>query len=827
MKKKTKPGAIQQLLSYAGNNKKQLYLSTFLATLGELFGMAPFITVSLLVAELFNKTATIQNVCILFAVALGGQILKLWLTYQSSFMSHKATYKILKNIRSKIADKMLRVPMGVMLDTPTGNFKNLMADTVSKLEDSMAHFMPEITSNVVAPLCCILLVFILDWRMGLAALITIPLGLLGYIGMMNDYVNKSTTYMKSQNAMNSTLVEYVNGIEVIKAFNQGSASYSKFTGAINFFHDSTLAWWKQSWLWSAVIQAVMPTTLLGTLPIGAWLYMTGTLPLSDFITCIILPIGFIAPLMRVGKYSEQFNMVKACLDQIRDFIEKPELKRPEKNVALDETAYRFENVSFAYNETEVLKNVSFEIKPGTVSAIVGPSGSGKSTIAKLMAGFWDATKGKVIFGGKNIKEIPFAQLMGEVSYVAQDNFLFDESIRENIRLGKPDATDDEVVAAAKAACCHEFIVKLKNGYDTNAGDAGGKLSGGERQRITIARAILKNARVALRFRKAIFGAPSGTRTQDPLIKSQLLSVTARTKAVVHRGSKAHKNRPGGCLQLTIACMKCQRFLTDMSCQKSQGGVPVRRRPGYILIARNDLLRLCPLHIPGCLFPAETILEHQLLNNLAGVHPHAFENISSARNACIPSSLHTIVIDTFAVIAHSLKLALKITQYKLSVLFAQFQRVSHLVKAHSSSHKLLDIFKQVCQAPFFTAFVRQFFHNAAHTAHSFVCIFVFCHLIGKNCIVHAFWICTEEIVHNRSNRIFASILSVHINDMCLVLKRCRQFPNRTVNMVERQCTLEIVVFRDEDHIRFRKIFQSFARPCNIGVHHGTVVTRPLR
>lgn len=163
MKKKTKPGAIQQLLSYAGNNKKQLYLSTFLATLGELFGMAPFITVSLLVAELFNKTATIQNVCILFAVALGGQILKLWLTYQSSFMSHKATYKILKNIRSKIADKMLRVPMGIMLDTPTGNFKNLMADTVSKLEDSMAHFMPEITSNVVAPLLslCALVIYIL------------------------------------------------------------------------------------------------------------------------------------------------------------------------------------------------------------------------------------------------------------------------------------------------------------------------------------------------------------------------------------------------------------------------------------------------------------------------------------------------------------------------------------------------------------------------------------------------------------------------------------------------------------------------------------------
>lgn len=497
MEGKEKTGAVTQLLEYAQDERKHLYASAGLACIGELFGMAPFIAVSLLVTELFNKTSSVRSVLILFLTALAGQAGKLFFTYRSTLTSHKATYKILKNIRSRIADKMLRVPMGVMLDTPTGNFKNLMVDTVSKLEDSMAHFMPEITSNIVAPLCCIVLVFILDWRMGLASLITIPLGLLGYIGMMRDYVNKSTTYMRSQNAMNSTLVEYVNGIEVIKAFNQGSSSYGKFTDAINFFHDSTLAWWKQSWLWSAVIQAVMPTTLLGTLPIGAMLYMKGTLPLSDFITCIILPIGFIAPLMRIGKYSEQFNMVKACLDQIWNFTEKPDLIRPDKEVSLDDTAYRFENVSFAYNETDVLKDISFEIYPGTVTAIVGPSGSGKSTIAKLMAGFWDVTKGNIVFGGKNIKDIPVSQLMSKVSYVAQDNFLFDESIRENIRMGKPDATDEEIVNAAKAACCHEFIEKLENGYDTNAGEAGEKLSGGERQRITIARAILKNTDVII------------------------------------------------------------------------------------------------------------------------------------------------------------------------------------------------------------------------------------------------------------------------------------------------------------------------------------------
>jgi ATP-binding cassette subfamily B protein len=572
MEKKVTKGTVQQLLEYAGNNRSKLYISAILASFGEIFGMMPFIAVSLMVTDLFNKTATINSILIFFMIALGGQVLKLWLTYQSTLISHKATYKILQNIRNTIADKMLRVPMGIMLDTPTGNFKNLMVDTVSKLEDSMAHFMPEITSNVVAPLCCIVLVFILDWRMGLAALITIPLGLLGYIGMMRDYVNKSTTYMRAQNAMNSTLVEYVNGIEVIKAFNQGSTSYGKYSDAINFFHDSTLAWWKQSWLWSAVIQAIMPTTLLGTLPIGAMLYMKGTLPLSDFITCIILPIGFIAPLMRISKYSEQFNMVKACLEQIRQFTEKQELTRPEKEVLLDETAYRFENVSFGYNETEVIKDISFEIKPGTVTAIVGPSGSGKSTIAKLMAGFWDATEGKIYFGGRDIKEIPITQLMEEVSFVAQDTFLFDDTIRENIRIGKPDATDEEIVNAAKAACCHEFIEKLENGYDTNAGEAGDKLSGGERQRITIARAILKNARVIILDEATAHADPENEyliqSAISKLVKGKTLIVVAHRLATIKNADQIlvlEKGKIIGCgrqEELLSECPLYQRLWND-------------------------------------------------------------------------------------------------------------------------------------------------------------------------------------------------------------------------------------------------------------------------
>ena len=355
---------------------------------------------------------------------------------------------------------------------------------------------------------------------------------------MKDYQIRSKTYAKAQNDMNSTLVEYVNGIEVIKAFNQSTASYEKFSNAIDFFHNSTLSWWKQSWFWSAFIQAVTPSTLLGTLPVGAYLYMNGQITLSNFIVCIILPISFIAHFIKVGKYSEQFNMVKASLGMIELFLLKDELIRPKEKVTFDNTLYRFENVSFAYDTELVVKNISFELKPNTVTALVGCSGSGKSTIAKLMAGFWDPTKGHIFYGGKKISEIPFEQLTGEISYVAQDTFLFNTSIKENIKIGKPNASDEEIIEAAKAASCHNFIMELKDGYDTKVGDGGGELSGGERQRITIARAILKQSKVIILDEATAFADPENEyliqTAINNLIKGKTLIVVAhRLSTITH------------------------------------------------------------------------------------------------------------------------------------------------------------------------------------------------------------------------------------------------------------------------------------------------------
>lgn len=503
-------------------------ISILLAVLGEIFGIVPFLMVALLADELYRGTATIQRVLFFSGIAAICQLIKMLLTWRSSLMSHKISFTILKNIRETITDRMAKVSMGVMLETPTGTFKNLIVDNVAKLEDSMAHFMPELPSNIAAPLCSILLIFILDWRMGLASLITIPLGILFFAAMMRGYGPRMENYMRSANDMNSSLVEYVNGIQVIKAFNRSASSYGKYSESVNYFHDSTMEWWSQCWFWNAAARAVLPSTLLGTLPVGAWLYMEGTLSLPVFLISLVVPMGVVAPLMKVSEAMEQVSMIKGNLEQVTAFLKTPELVRPSEPVSLGERTYQFEDVHFGYKETEILHGISFQTKPGTMTAIVGPSGSGKSTIAKLMAGFWDVTSGAVRFGDHDIRQIPFEQLMGEISYVAQDNFLFDKSIRENIRMGNPSATNAEVEAAAKAANCHDFIMQLEQGYDTLAGDAGDRLSGGERQRITIARAMLKQASVIILDEATAYADPEN----EALIQQAISKLVAGKTLIV-------------------------------------------------------------------------------------------------------------------------------------------------------------------------------------------------------------------------------------------------------------------------------------------------------
>lgn len=531
MDRAARPSAFAKLYYFMRPDRARMGVSLILACIGEVCGMVPYLVVALLAAGLIDGSLTLERAGLLALAAAFAHVARFVLTWRSSMMSHRIAFKALRTMREQMAAKMARVPLGTIVDTPTGVFRNRFVDNVNMLEDAIAHFMPELPSNVFGPLLAMTVVFVIDWRMGLAGLATIPLGVLFYSGMMRGYQEKMAHYIGTENHMNSTLVEYVNGIKVIKAFGRTASSYRAFSEAVAAYHDSTLDWFKQSWVWMAAIKSVVPCTLLVSLPVGVMLMSAGELTLPAFLCCIVIPLGFIGPLMRFAQAAGMVSRMDACLNAIWDFLGEPELVRPQERVTLDDRSFEFDRVSFSYHEgAEVLHEVSFATVPGEITAIVGPSGSGKSTIAKLMVGFWDASAGAIRLGGIDVKDIPFTQLMENVSYVAQDTFLFDCSLADNIRMGKRDATMEEVIAAAKAAGCHDFIEALPHGYDTSAGEAGGRLSGGERQRVTIARAILKDAPIVVLDEATAYADPENEalveRAVGRLIESKTLVVIA-------------------------------------------------------------------------------------------------------------------------------------------------------------------------------------------------------------------------------------------------------------------------------------------------------------
>ena len=528
-----RPSAFAKLFYFMRPDKGKMILSLALACIGEALGMVPYIVVGLLAAGLVESTLTLSMAAWLCVAAAFGQVAKFFFTWRSSMMSHGIAFKALRTMREMMAEKMARVPMGTIVDTPTGTFKNRFIDNVNQLEDAIAHFMPELPSNVFAPVLAMAIVFAIDWRMGLAGIATIPLGILFYLGMMRGYKEKMARYIASEQAMNATLVEYVNGIQVIKAFGRSASSYGSFSQAVAEYHDSTLAWFRQSWVWMALVKAVVPCTLLVSLPLGVWLLSTGQLGLPAFMVCISIPLGFIGGVLKFAQAASQISRMDACLNVIWDFLGLPELTRPHERVELSGDSFSFENVSFSYHEgEEVLHDVSFQTKPGSITAIVGPSGSGKSTVAKLMAGFWDASGGAIRYGGHDVRDIPFGQLMEHVAYVAQDTFLFDRTIADNIRMGRQDATDAEVEEAARAAGAYEFIERLPQGFDTPAGEAGARLSGGERQRITIARAMLKDADVVILDEATAYADPENEALVERAISELVAGKTLVT--IAHR-----------------------------------------------------------------------------------------------------------------------------------------------------------------------------------------------------------------------------------------------------------------------------------------------------
>ena len=495
MKKQSPVGRIWQL---GKDEHGKLIVAVVLAVVGSVCGIVPYFAAAKIIALLLAGEKVLQTYITWFLTALVCYWLRTVLYNGALSISHKATFNILKTIRQLLLAKLPKLPLGTVLDTSSGQFQQTIVDQVDSMETTLAHLFPEMTANIAAPVLTILYLFVLDWRLALLSLVGFPIAFYFMMTVMGSYGKDYEGAVKATNEMSSTLIEYINGIEVIKAFNQGSRSYARLADKVRYNAQYYFNWMKKSQLGMALAYAFFPAQMLTILPVGWLLWLHGSLTAETFLTVILLSLGMAAPIVAAFNFVDTLAMVGTTVGQVDAILTAEEQEHSTAPVSFANHDIALEHVSFGYHDDkEILHDISLNIPSGQMTALVGPSGSGKSTIAKLAAGFWDVKQGRITMGGCDLRSIPLSQLYEQVAYVSQDNYLFDDTVRENIRMGRLNATDAEVEAAAHAAGCDSFIADLEHGYDTRVGGGGAHLSGGERQRIAIARAMLKDAPVIL------------------------------------------------------------------------------------------------------------------------------------------------------------------------------------------------------------------------------------------------------------------------------------------------------------------------------------------
>ena len=525
---KQQPSFFQELGCFMKPYQGKYAVSVLISIIGVAAGVAAYGFVGAIAGILLSGEPAWQRVFWLAAVAVAGKLLHGIFLNLSTWISHKAAYLTLKDIRSALSAKLLRLPMGYFEEHGSGRLKTMLVDHVENMEKTLAHMLPELTANLLAPLVCVVWMFFIDWRLALCALLWSFLGLSVSGGIMKGYEQKYAGQIAAMKGMNQAVVEYVNGIEVIKNFGRADECYRKYTDAVYGHAAYNVNWQRETQKFSAMGMAIAPFSLFPVLIAGLIFYSHGTLEAGTLFLMVILTMGIFGPLMNTMSYFDQLAAMGTNAKEIKDVLDYPELRRGEGGQP-DSAEIDFSDVTFSYSgeAQPALRNISLHVPQGTMLALVGPSGSGKSTIAKLLAGFWDPASGEIRIGGQPITAYSQEELNRLIAYVDQDNFLFDETIADNIRIGCPTASDEAVAEAARRAGCDAFIRALPEGYQTRAGTAGGMLSGGERQRITIARAMMKDAPILI--------LDEATASSDPENEAsiqQALSQAAKGKTLV-------------------------------------------------------------------------------------------------------------------------------------------------------------------------------------------------------------------------------------------------------------------------------------------------------
>lgn len=536
------------VLGQTGDHGGQYVLSVVLAVIGVAFSLAPYFVVIGIVQGLMGGVkdfAFYLNRCLIMAALWLGRVLFHAL---STATSHKATFAVLGEIRKRCMEKLTRMPLGTVLEQSSGALKNTLIERIDSIETTLAHIVPEFTANLLIPIIILVYIFTIDWRMGLAALATVPLGMFCYVFMMAGSAKFYQRTVTATKALNDTAVEYIGGIQVIKVFGKTKSSYERFVHDAYEAAHSFIDWMRASILPFTFAMVIMPATMVSVLPIGGLLVRNGSLSAQNFVTVIILSVGVITPIITMMSYSDDFRTMGTIFGEVRAILDAPEMNRPAEGGAPAKNDLELRDVRFGYQEKEVLHGVSMSIPEGSFVAFVGPSGSGKSTIARLIASLWDVSDGSIRMGGQDIRQIPQEAYADRIAFVSQDNYLFNMTVRENIRIGRPSATDAEVEEAARQSGCHEFIMGLEKGYDTMVGSSGGHLSGGERQRISIARAMLKAAPVVILDEATAYTDPENEaviqRSVSKLTEGKTLIVIAHRLSTVMDADRIYVIRDG-------------------------------------------------------------------------------------------------------------------------------------------------------------------------------------------------------------------------------------------------------------------------------------------
>jgi len=535
---------LNKVFEYAGSHKKTIHLASFIMLLSVIMGVVPFLFAYQIINPLIlGQNLEFTRLVILLAGILICLVLQALLGGLGLNMSHKAAYNTLFGLRTSLQKKMENLPLGAIEEKGTGAIKKMFVDDIGSLEVLLAHSLPEGIANLIVPVMVYIAMFFVDWRLALMSLASIPLSIVAMMIMYSAGMKKMGPYYMASGKMNNTIIEYVNGMEVVKVFNKQTESYKRFSKDVGDYRDYALAWYKTAWPWMALYSALLPCTIILTLPLGGYFAYMGYVSLSDLILVLCLSLSIGLPLLKALGFLPTMPQLNYKISALEDALNIEPLKQGENRFKGIDHTISYDNVTFGYQLSKmgengqpetyiknVIHNVSFTAKVGEKTAIVGESGSGKSTLAKLLIHYYDVLEGSISIGGQNLQDMSLKALNKEISYVSQDQYLFNTSLLENIRIGNLSATDEEVIEAAKKAQCMEFLDKLPNGIYSLAGEAGKMLSGGERQRISLARAILKNAPIVVLDEATAYADPENEEKMEAaiaeLVKGKTLIVIA-------------------------------------------------------------------------------------------------------------------------------------------------------------------------------------------------------------------------------------------------------------------------------------------------------------